>query len=1825
MVVTAASLLAVAATLTATPAPALADQLDQPTDVQVTAGRRALAVTWQAPPVDEATGYTSVDHYVATSSGGQTCVTTGLTCTIVNGVLGNTRYTVSVVACPVANDNYTDCSEPSDTSEEVLTGPPAVPATPTVSYTGVAGQVRVSWVQAAPTSGIDTFKVTPTPAVATGSQSGTCIADLPDSATSCTFGGLTAGTSYTFKVAAVGVGSTGTSATSVATAAIVAGPPNVPGTPAVAHLSDTSVRLTWTAPGSGPTVGSYTVTSNPVVASADCTNVAALTCDFAGLTASTSYTFKVHANGAGTGGGSGPSAESTASAAITPGAPGPVSKPGVSVTDEGEVTVTWTAPTGGATPVDYTVTSIPAATPTDSCLGSVASSPCVFDGLDAATSYTFKVQANGAGAASLSPASDAVVPGPPEAPAKPTAVVSDVSQVTVTWLEPGGGAVTDYSVSSDIDGPVTDCQNISALECIVTGLDDEVTYTFTVTANGAVGTPAVSPSSDAVLPGAPSAVNPTVRATGLGQLTVEWNAPSGGAVSDYTVAAGQGNATIPGTCLGTVTRSCVVTNLNEATAYSFTVSTRGAVGTAVPSAESAAVIPGPPATPAAPVATVTGSGQVGLTWSAPGGGPVASYSITSVPSATIPGGCTNTQSTSCTVTGLTGSTSYVFKVTATGVVGTPAVSTSSNIVIPGPPGAVAKPTIEVSDVDELTIRWTEPSGGPVSSYTVTSNDGIDPGCTNVQALECVVGGLTSSEDYSFTVTANAVAGASPVSPSTDAVFPDAPGTPDEPIVQVTGEGTVDVTWTAPTGGAVTAYTLESDPAQALPTDCVGTTNLTCSITELDPTTPISFKVVVGNAIDSSVESAATAPVIPGPPDVPAAPTATVTAPSSVTVEWVQPTGLGEATDYTVVSDPLVVQTGGCEFTSSLTCVYTGLDAATSYTFTVKAMGDGGDSEFSSASNAVIPGPPLQPDAPSIQVTAAGTVELTWTAPGGGPITNWTVLTAANATVPGCTNQSTLTCTITSLNTSQAVKYKVRANAPGGNVTSPLSAEVIPGPPTAPAAPTVTLTAAGQAEVRWDPSAGGGSVTGYSVTSSPGVSPPSGCTGTTSHSCVFTGLNQAVEYTFTVTATGPGGSSTSTASTGAIAAAPGAPGTPVATLSTRSQATLNWPAPTTGGAVTGYTVTSSPVVATPAACSNITARTCVFTGLNEETSYTFVVRAANGIGGADSATSNAVVPGPPTAPGTPTVSSATAGVVTVTWTPSGGGVLTSYSVTSQPSTSPPSACTAITATTCQFSGLVSNTRYRFTVTATGPLGSTPSAQSDSIVPGAPNTPSTPTVVSIARDAVRVSWSIEAGGSAITGYRVTSQPVVTPPTACTGTTNLTCDFSGLDPSTAYRFTVTAVNAVGNSPSAASEEIVPGRPAAPADVTVATGDRQFAVSWTAPEQATQRVAYYRVTTTPAGGECRTVDATETECILIGLENLRWYTVEVVAVGTGTTGDSPAGRSRLVRPTAGAPGSPTAVLASGRNGSALVSWTAPAAVGNGIVRYTATATATIDATDAHACVTTSVTALSCVVPDLTNLREYRVTVVAIGRAASGNSAPSTPVSVTPSLVPAAPTNVQVTAGAKNLTVTFAHGEGGGTATGFTATATGGTTPLTCPTTTAAATSCVISGVTPGTNYTVTVVGHGTIAGAVSEASAPVGPVKGLLAAAPAPPTSVPSSSGSVTSSAGTAVRLNGVTTITGTGYAPNTGITIGIYPGAYRLATTTTDATGAFSASVTIAGVTPGTTAKTLVAGGQSSATSTTLKWKTISLVVGAAVSAQEVNLQRSAGLPVLMGKRD
>jgi uncharacterized protein (TIGR02145 family) len=270
--------------------------------------------------------------------------------------------------------------------------------------------------------------------------------------------------------------------------------------------------------------------------------------------------------------------------------------------------------------------------------------------------------------------------------------------------------------------------------------------------------------------------------------------------------------------------------------------------------------------------------------------------------------------------------------------------------------------------------------------------------------------------------------------------------------------------------------------------------------------------------------------------------------------------------------------------------------------------------------------------------------------------------------------------------------------------------------------------------------------------------------------------------------------------------PGAP-TIGTTSAGNAQAVVTFTAPVSNGgsAITGYTVTSSPGGITAIG----TASPITVTGLTNGTAYTFTVTATNAIGtGVASSASNSVTPS--TVPGAPTIGIASAGnahaVVTfIAPVSNGGSAITGYTTTSVPG----GLTSTGTASPITVTGLTNGNAYTFSVTATNAIGTgVASSASNSVTPS--TAPGAPTIgiatAGTAQAVVTFTAPVSNGGSAITGYTVTSVPG-----GLTGTgTASPIIVTGLTNATAYTFTVTATNAIATSAaSSASNSVTPLAP--------------------------------------------------------------------------------------------------------------------------------------------------------------------------------------------------------------------------------------------------------------------------------------------------------------------------------------------------------------------------------------------------------------------------------
>jgi titin len=822
-------------------------------------------------------------------------------------------------------------------------------------------------------------------------------------------------------------------------------------------------------------------------------------------------------------------------------------------------------------------------------------------------------------------------------------------------------------------------------------------------------------------------------------------------------------------------------------------------------------------------------------------------------------------------------------------------------------------------------------------------------------------------------------------------------------------------------------------------------------------------------------------------DSPSAPTITGISPvdGAVTIGWSSPfsSGSSAVTSYTVSVLP-----GGatCTWTAGpLNCTVSGLTNGTTYRATVRAYSALGPGLSSANSAAFVPY--KAPSVPPIVSIAPGDgqITVTWSAAvnNGSAITRYDV--EAQPGGNSCSTSGTGTsCTISALTNGTAYSISVYAtnDAGGGEVST--SGTLIT-PRTLAGSPTNVVINPGdrQLGVSWRaPSSNGGSaVTSYTVTAQPGSVT---CTAIApSTSCNLLGLSNGSVYTITVVATNPAGDSVSSSTaTGSPVTIPGKP-TISATEPGSNSVLVRWRAPSATG---GASVSSYTVVASPGGNSCTTTGAvlfCTVTGLDNGTTYAFTVTATNSAGtGSASASYNGVPATIASAPRNISVTPVNGGI-TATWAiPSydGGTAITGYIATVR---STGDTCSTNASTrTCTFSGLVNGSTYVVDVVATNNAGSSEAASSSNVTPR--TVPSKPVQVTLTPGAssIRVSWAapLSDGGSPITSYLATATPGVGVTCTSTGTY---CDFLSLTPGTNYSVTVVAVNAAGTGAASSSISSMPfTNPGAPNTVGAVADDGQVLVTWAAPSSTggSDITGYVATATLSTNVFTCTAPSTATSCLIKGLTNGSKYSIKVSASnGAGAGPESSVAATTTPR---GISNAPTLVSVDPQNQSLVVKWRAitTSADNNGsaISKYTAKAmpsgqTCQVDGfTTAGNGLTVANT--TCTISGLTNGAIQSVTVSAVNEA--GTSASSSAISTTPRSAPGAPVGVKLTPLNGGVSISWnAPIDSGGTPiiryTGSaTPTGTAGSVS-TCIQNSGDSRSCLITGLSNGTSYTVTVV----------------------------------------------------------------------------------------------------------------------------------------------------------
>ena len=909
-------------------------------------------------------------------------------------------------------------------------------------------------------------------------------------------------------------------------------------------------------------------------------------------------------------------------------------------------------------------------------------------------------------------------------------------------------------------------------ETTIYGLTNSVSYYFTAQPRNGEGDSLNDESapSNTVTPTAPVTIPdaPTIKSTEPenGQVVVGWFLPAsdgGSAITSYTVSSSPGN--FQATVYNSTATSATVTGLTNGTSYSFTVVATNAVGNSPSSGSLSAT---PRTIPNAPtgVSATAGNAQANVSWTAPGnngGSAITSYTVTS-----SPGGLTattaNGTTTNATVSGLTNGTVYTFTVVATNVAGPSAASTASNSVTPNIIPNAPTSVIATAGNTTASLSWTAPTsngGSAITSYTVSSSPGNFQATTaNGSTTTATVIGLTNGTSYTFTVVATTVAGPSAASTASTAIIPRTiPGAPTS-VSAATGNAQAVVNWIAPGsngGSAITSYTVSSSPGNFQATTANGSTT-TATVIGLTNGTSYTFTVVATNVAGPSAASTAS----------------TVITPSANALNYISRVVGGNSTwegiCWSAEQNKFVaIASGGTNR------VMTSPNGIT-WTEVSGAPANGWRCVIWSKEAALF-----------VAVANSGTNRV-MTSPNG---TTWT-----ERPVPHPTNQLFGVCWSPELSIFVAVAEWSTDNS-NRVMTSPNGITW-----TARATPANNQWAS----VCWSPERALFVAVAYTfgaVNNNRVMTSPDGTTWTLRTPASTNGWIQvcwsAALGLFAAVADSGDNNRVMTSPDGITWTGRLATSAEFRGICWSQEVGLFIAAAWSGT----YRIWSSSngITWSPGIPSEVNPwyGTCWSKEL-----HMFAVASRGG-----SANKVMTALGPLIAPGAPTAVSATAGNgnATVSWTApgsNGGSAITSYTVISSPG-----GLTATTAngttTNATVPGLTNGTAYTFTVVATNVAGSSSaSTASNSITPiTIPNAPTIGTAISGNAQAT-VNWTVpNNGGSAITGYKVTSNYGVI--TNVNGATTATTIISGLTNGKTYTFTVIATNAIGDSIASSSSNTV------------------------------------------------------------------------------------------------------------------------------------------------------------------------------------------------------------------------------------------------------------------------------------------------------------------------------------------------------------------------------------------------------------------------------------
>jgi phosphodiesterase/alkaline phosphatase D-like protein len=716
-------------------------------------------------------------------------------------------------------------------------------------------------------------------------------------------------------------------------------------------------------------------------------------------------------------------------------------------------------------------------------------------GLTANTQYYYRVRAYNAGGDS--PNSNVIspitLPDPPAAPVATEATTFAQTTFSANWNNTA--SATGYRIDVATDNSFTsilaaysnrDVNNVTTYS--ITGLTANTQYYYRIRAYNTGGTSANSNtiSSTTLInpPAAPVAItaDPIAQTT----FTAKWN--SSATATSYwldiatdnsfsNLLAGYSNLDV-----SNVT-SYGITGLTANTNYYYRVRATNAGGTSTNSNTiSATTLINPPAAPVATTANPIGQTDFAANWNA--AATATGYRLdvsTSNTFATLLTGYSNldlTNVTTYTVSGLTASTTYYYRIRAYNAGGT---SSNSNIIPvtttlnpPSPPSAPGAISASGIIQTSFTANWNSSSTATGYRLDISANSSFDSFVTGYNnkdvnnVLTFNVTGLIQNTQYYYRVRAYNSGGSSASSNTISALtLPDPPAAPVASAASDILQTEFTSNWSS--SATATGYRLDIATDNIFTNVVTGYNDLDAgnitsySVSGLTANTTYYYRVRAYNTGGTSENSnIITVSTTPSPPAAPVATAGNNLTQTSLSANWNSSSNAtGYKLDVSANSSFTSIITGYNDLDVGNVMTYNvpGLTGGTTYYYRIRAYNTGGSSGNSNTITVITLTPPSPPGAP-VATAPVSIKQTSFTATWNGSTgatgykldvasdNEFTLLISgfSNLDVSNVTNY-----TVTGLTAKSQYYYRIRAyntNGTSGN-SNIIEAVTLPNPPAAP--------------------------------------------------------------------------------------------------------------------------------------------------------------------------------------------------------------------------------------------------------------------------------------------------------------------------------------------------------------------------------------------------------------------------------------------------------------------------------------------------------------------------------------------------------------------------------------------------------------------------------------------------------------------------------------------------------------------------------------------------------------------------------------------------------